>query len=170
MLTLYFSFFTNLPQHQGEGVAAIGKAIGELWKALTPSDKEPYENQAAKEKMQYTRNKQVLSSLGDPKLSCTGTYTRILAALDSNERIPYVSVLGYDDTTTDNDDDGNSGEMLLYNFWKDSKNPKGLWRKTHYHPTSRPIQFGVLSSTLINWPRGKIFLGYGRGIQPPHVH
>lgn len=53
-----------LPQHQGEGVAAIGKAIGELWKALTPSDKEPYENQAAKEKMQYSRNKQRLMDAG----------------------------------------------------------------------------------------------------------
>ena len=64
VLTLNFSFFTNLPQHQGEGVAAIGKAIGELWKALTPSDKEPYEIQAAKEKMQYSRNKQRLIDAG----------------------------------------------------------------------------------------------------------
>ena len=64
ILTLHFSFFTHLPQHQGEGVAAIGKAIGELWKALTPSDKEPYEIQAAKEKMQYSRNKQRLIDAG----------------------------------------------------------------------------------------------------------
>lgn len=64
VLTLNFSIFTHLPQHQGEGVAAIGKAIGELWKALTPSDKEPYENQAAKEKMQYSRNKQRLIDAG----------------------------------------------------------------------------------------------------------
>ena len=65
-------------------------------------------------------NAKCLTSLGDPKLSIDGgTYTRILAALDSDERIPYVSALGYDDTTTTANDE--NGEMLLYNFWKDSK-------------------------------------------------
>jgi histone H3/H4 len=70
-MCVYLSFFCSsqisrkfTPQHQGGGVAAIGKAIGELWKALTPSDKEPYENQAAKEKMQYSRNKQRLIDAG----------------------------------------------------------------------------------------------------------
>ena len=154
-------------------------------------------------------NAKCLSSLGDPKLSIDGgTYTRILAALDSDERIPYVSVLGYDDTTTTANDE--NGEMLLYNFWKDSKvsyilkcvcddvimhggcnimTPLNFFIpypfilflysnriqrvygvRLHYHPTSRPIQYGVLSSTLISWPRRKTFLGYGRGIQPSHVH
>lgn len=56
-VSVYSDFALLISQHQGEGVAAIGKAIGGLWKALIPSDKEPYKNQAAKEKMQYSRNK-----------------------------------------------------------------------------------------------------------------
>jgi prolyl oligopeptidase len=75
----------------------------------------------SEESMEFAKsaNAKCLSSLGDPKLSIDGTYTRILAALNSDERIPYVSVLGYDDTTTTDNDE--NGEMLLYNFWKDSK-------------------------------------------------
>jgi prolyl oligopeptidase len=64
-------------------------------------------------------NEKCLSSLGDP--TDTETYNRVLAALESDDRIPYVRLLGYEDGT---------GDMLLYNFWKDSKNPKGIWRKT----------------------------------------
>jgi len=59
-----------------------------------------------------------LAELGDP--SQTETYKRVLAALESDDRIPYVRVLGYTD----------EGEPLLYNFWQDAKNPKGIWRKT----------------------------------------
>ncbi len=55
-------------------------------------------------------NEQCLSRLGDP--SHTDTYRRVLAALESDERIPHVKLLGYDPE---------SGDMLLYNFWKDSK-------------------------------------------------
>jgi len=64
-------------------------------------------------------NEKCLARLGDP--SETETYERVLKVLTSDDRIPHVSVLGYEDGT---------GEMLLYNFWRDSKNPKGLWRKT----------------------------------------
>jgi prolyl oligopeptidase len=38
----------------------------------------------------------------------------LLAILDSKERIPYVSKRG----------------THYYNFWRDAKNPKGLWRRT----------------------------------------
>ena len=40
--------------------------------------------------------------------------TRILEILDSDARIPYVEKLG----------------SWYYNFWKDAKNPRGLWRRT----------------------------------------
>lgn len=39
---------------------------------------------------------------------------RILAALDSDERIPYVSRRG----------------EVLFNFWRDAEHPRGLWRTT----------------------------------------
>ena len=53
-------------------------------------------------------NEKTLAALGDP--SETETYERVLAALTSDERIPHVSMMGYED-----------GEMLLYNFWRDAK-------------------------------------------------
>jgi prolyl oligopeptidase len=40
--------------------------------------------------------------------------TRIRAILDSDQRIPYVQKLG----------------EHYYNFWRDAKNPRGLWRRT----------------------------------------
>ena len=39
---------------------------------------------------------------------------RLLAILDSRERIPYVQKLG----------------RWYYNYWKDARNPRGLWRRT----------------------------------------
>ena len=47
-----------------------------------------------------------LKQLGDP--SDTDTYKRVLAALESDDRIPHVRLLGYEEGT---------GDMLLYNFW-----------------------------------------------------
>ena len=55
-------------------------------------------------------NEKCLSQLGDP--SDTETYKRVLAALESDDRIPHARLLGYEDGT---------GDMLLYNFWRDSK-------------------------------------------------
>jgi len=66
-------------------------------------------------------NERCLEALGDPKRSGTGTYERVLAVLESDERIPHVSNHGTDPST---------GEKVAYNFWKDGTNPKGLWRKT----------------------------------------
>ncbi len=64
-------------------------------------------------------NQRSLAALGDPKES--PTYERVLAFLESNDRIPYVRRYGQDQET---------GETILFNFWKDAKNPKGLWRRT----------------------------------------
>jgi prolyl oligopeptidase len=64
-------------------------------------------------------NEKCLAALGDPREK--DTYKRVLAALETDERIPHVRMLGYHTET---------GDMLLYNFWRDAKNPKGIWRKT----------------------------------------
>jgi hypothetical protein len=53
-------------------------------------------------------NEKCLAALGDP--SQTDTYQRVLAALTSDDRIPHVSMMGYQD-----------GEMILFNFWRDAK-------------------------------------------------
>ena len=58
------------------------------------------------------QNERAVAELGDPKTS--EAYKRILAILDSKEKIPYVSRLG----------------DWYYNFWQDEKHQKGLWRRT----------------------------------------
>jgi prolyl oligopeptidase len=68
-------------------------------------------------------NAQCLKALGDPTTSGTGTYHSILNILESRDRIPHVTKYGAIDN---NEDD------VLYNFWCDSQNPKGIWRKTLY--------------------------------------
>jgi len=65
-------------------------------------------------------NEKCLAELGDPKTSGTGTYQKVLDVLESDERIAYARKYGVDD----------DGESIMFNTWKDSKNPKGLWRKT----------------------------------------
>eukprot|EP00566_Odontella_aurita_P004902 CAMPEP_0113532710 /NCGR_PEP_ID=MMETSP0015_2-20120614/4208_1 /TAXON_ID=2838 /ORGANISM="Odontella" /LENGTH=760 /DNA_ID=CAMNT_0000431697 /DNA_START=111 /DNA_END=2393 /DNA_ORIENTATION=- /assembly_acc=CAM_ASM_000160 len=59
------------------------------------------------------RNKECISALGDP--TATERYRRILAILDSKDKIPSVRQIG----------DG-----YLYNFWQDEKHVQGIWRKT----------------------------------------
>jgi len=49
---------------------------------------------------------------GDGRLRCPRE--RILDILDADARIPYVEKLG----------------PWYYNFWRDAKNPRGLWRRT----------------------------------------
>lgn len=63
-------------------------------------------------------NEKCLAELGNPMSS--STYDRVLAVLESDDRIPYAGKMGYN----------SDGEEIVFNFWKDSKNPKGLWRKT----------------------------------------
>lgn len=65
-------------------------------------------------------NAKCLTELGDPKTSASGTYQKVLDVLESDDRIAYVRKYGVDD----------DGEPIMFNLWKDSKNPKGLWRKT----------------------------------------
>lgn len=48
--------------------------------------------------------------------------TRLLAILDSKERIPYVSKEG----------------KWYYNFWRDEKNPRGIWRRTTLEEYRKP--------------------------------
>jgi len=47
---------------------------------------------------------------------------RLLSILDSKERIPMVSKIG----------------DRFYNFWRDAKNPKGLWRRTTLEEYRKP--------------------------------
>jgi prolyl oligopeptidase len=110
-------------------------------------DDDPYiwlENVESEESLQFAKesNDKCLSILGNPEnendndVSTTSTYQRVLKVLESTDRIPMVSVFGYN-----NIDDNNNNEPILMNFWKDSLNPKGIWRRTtlQSYRTSTPI-------------------------------
>ncbi len=67
--TAYFIFAQDKREelkqkYQGEGVAALSKATGELWKGLQQAEKEVYESQAAKEREKYMKDKQRLIDAG----------------------------------------------------------------------------------------------------------
>jgi prolyl oligopeptidase len=89
----------------------------------TLSDSDPYaylEDVESEASLHFARraNAKCLADLGDPTSS--STYSRVLQFLESDDRIPYAGKMGYD----------RNGEELFFNFWKDAKNPKGIWRKT----------------------------------------
>jgi prolyl oligopeptidase len=103
-------------------------------KAATSSPEDPYiwlEDVESEESLAFAMeaNKQCLEALGDPASGKTDTYDNVLKVLESNDRIPHVTKLGRDE----------AGNDILYNFWKDKANPKGLWRKTtldSYHSST----------------------------------
>jgi prolyl oligopeptidase len=93
----------------------------------TTHDEDPYiwlEEVESVESLAFAvaSNEACLTALGDPAKDekQTGTYTRVLTVLESDNRIPHVSHFGLQQTE----------EPILVNFWKDAQNPKGLWRQT----------------------------------------
>lgn len=114
--------------NSGTGTARFRRAMASSSAvAQTSPSEDPYlwlEDVESKESLDFALscNAECLEALGNPESTetGTGTYNRILAVLESNDRIPDVSQFGLD---SDN-------QPVLFNFWKDSVNPKGLWRKT----------------------------------------
>jgi histone H3/H4 len=51
-------------QHKGEGVAVLARATGELWSALDPTQRKPYEVKAAEEREKLSRDMQRLKDAG----------------------------------------------------------------------------------------------------------
>ena len=60
-------------------------------------------------------NDMCMRAHGDPTDDRTPTYSKLLNYLETDERIPLIT---------------NMGKNMVYNLWKDSSNPRGLWRKT----------------------------------------
>eukprot|EP00978_Attheya_sp_CCMP212_P037358 scaffold175408_cov62-Attheya_sp.AAC.2 len=86
---------------------------------------DPYlylEEVESEESLQFANNANAacLQQLGDPMLSGTGTYDSLLGVLESDDRIPHVGKFGQTE----------DGEEIMFNFWRDSTNPKGIWRRT----------------------------------------
>lgn len=96
-------------------------------------------------------NEACLTALGNPEES--STYTRILAALESDDRIPHATQYGHD----------GDGNAIVFNFWKDSINPKGLWRKTtlESYKTDTPAWTTVLDIDELAKQDGKSWVYKG---------
>ena len=106
------------------GIAASNTANDSSYSSAA-SGTDPYawlEEVESEESLAFamSANDACIKALGDPETSFTGTYERVLASLQSDGRIPHVRKYGTDE----------EGEDILFNFWKDSSNPKGLWRRT----------------------------------------
>ena len=67
------------------------------------------------------RNAECVATLAKDE-TFTNLEGRLLAILDSKERIPMVSKIG----------------DRFYNFWRDAANPKGLWRRTTLEEYRKP--------------------------------
>ena len=90
-------------------------AANDAAKAPAPEDRYLWLEDVTGEKaLDWARARNVESA----KVLETGDFAalekRILDILDSDARIPYVQKLG----------------PWYYNFWRDAKNPRGLWRRT----------------------------------------
>jgi prolyl oligopeptidase len=94
------------------GTPTIAEEAG---KAPAPEDRFLWLEEVTGEKpleWARARNAESAKALATPELAALEQ--RILDILDSKERIPSVQKLG----------------PWYYNFWKDAKNPRGLWRRT----------------------------------------
>ena len=63
------------------------------------------------------RNAECIDKYGDP--TKTEDYKRILAILDSKDKIPGIAQIG-----------NSTKNGMYYNFWQDDKHVQGIWRKT----------------------------------------
>eukprot|EP01113_Clastostelium_recurvatum_P010253 TRINITY_DN1505_c0_g1_i1.p1 TRINITY_DN1505_c0_g1~~TRINITY_DN1505_c0_g1_i1.p1 ORF type:complete len:718 (-),score=229.60 TRINITY_DN1505_c0_g1_i1:29-2128(-) len=78
----------------------------------------------------------------------------ILAILDSDEKIPAVRKIG----------------DLYYNFWKDKKHERGIWRRTtlESYRTADPKWETVLDLDALNAAEGKKWVWHGADALKPH--
>jgi prolyl oligopeptidase len=100
-----------------------------------------------------TRNAESLAVLQEPALYET-LYQKNLAVYNSNERIAYPTIRG----------------SYLYNFWRDEKNTRGLWRRTtleEYHKPD-PAWEILLDVDALAEKEGENWVWKGSECLPPH--
>ncbi|NTW39610.1 MAG: S9 family peptidase [Cellulomonadaceae bacterium] len=83
------------------------------------------------------------------------TRAAILEVLDSQDRIPEVSLVG----------------ELLYNFWRDADHPRGLWRRTtpESYRTPTPEWETVLDLDALNAAEGEDWVWHGASVLRPDL-
>jgi prolyl oligopeptidase len=85
--------------------------------AKAPSPEDPYlwlEDVAGEKALEWARARNAETAAALETDAFRALEKRILDILDSDARIPYVTRLG----------------PWYYNFWRDARNPRGLWRRT----------------------------------------
>lgn len=92
------------------------------------------------------KNKDALSILGDPNEDAM--YKRILAILDSKEKIPYI---------------GRVLNNLYYNFWQDDVHVRGIWRRCPLaeYKKEQPNWETVLDLDALSKAEGKTWVWAG---------
>ena len=78
---------------------------------------------------------------------------KILAILDSDAKIPYVSKIG----------------EHYYNFWKDAQHERGLWRRTTLdeYRKAEPAWETVIDLDTLNKAEGENWVWHGADCLPP---
>ena len=98
------------------------------------------------------RNAECVATLAENE-AFTNLEARLLAILDSQERIPMVSKIG----------------DRFYNFWRDATNPKGLWRRTtlEEYRKPEPAWETVLDLDALATAEGENWVWHGANVLEP---
>jgi prolyl oligopeptidase len=98
------------------------------------------------------RNAEVTAALAD-RDDFRALETRLLTILDSDEKIPYVSLIG----------------DRYYNFWRDAAHPRGLWRRTTLasYRTATPDWETVLDLDALAATDGENWVWHGARVLEP---
>ncbi len=108
---LRFALVFLLAMSTTAGTASVGEAD----EAPAPEDRYLWlEDVTGDKSLEWARARNAESAKLLGTADMAALETRILDILDSKERIPVVQKLG----------------PWYYNFWRDAKNPRGLWRRT----------------------------------------
>jgi len=108
---LCFALVFVLAMSTTAGTASVGEAD----EAPAPEDRYLWlEDVTGDKSLEWARARNAESAKLLGTADMAALETRILDILDSKERIPVVQKLG----------------PWYYNFWRDAKNPRGLWRRT----------------------------------------
>ena len=98
------------------------------------------------------RNAECVTALAEAE-AFENLETRLLAILDSEERIPMVSKIG----------------DRFYNFWRDATNPKGVWRRTtlEEYRNPKPAWETVLDLDALAAEEGENWVWHGATVLEP---
>jgi prolyl oligopeptidase len=124
---------------------------------VSDSPPDPYlwlEDVTGDKQLQWVRerNAECVATLAENE-AFTNLEARLLAILDSKERIPMVSKIG----------------DRFYNFWRDAANPKGLWRRTtlEEYREPEPAWETVLDLDALAAAEGENWVWHGATVLEP---